>query len=58
MYPTMNGGGSTASAILAFMGMAGGAYYLYNKKGANNPTRVPNSNPDFAAKNKLLTWRT
>ena len=40
MYPTMNGGGSTASAILAFMGMAGGAYYLYNKKGANNPPRV------------------
>jgi RecG-like helicase len=33
--------------------MAGGAYYLYNKKGTNNSPRVPNSNPDFVAKNEL-----
>ena len=50
----MKCGCSPATAILAFIGMAGGAYYLYNKKGAaNKPPRVPNSNPDFVAKNEL-----
>ena len=51
--PRMNGGGSPGPAILAFLGMAGGAYYLYKKKGADNPPRVPDSNPDSVAKNEL-----
>ena len=51
--PILNRGGSPAPAILAFMGMAGGAYYLYKQKNANNPPRVPDSNPDSVAKNEL-----
>ena len=39
----MNGSGSPAPAILAFMGMAGGAYYLYKQKNADNPPRIPDS---------------
>ena len=49
----MNGGGSPAPAILAFMGMAGGAYYLYKQKNADNPSRMPDSNPDSIAKKEL-----
>ena len=55
----MNGGGSPAPAILAFMGMAEGAYYLWLKyylnkhKNADNPPRVPNSNPNSTAKKEL-----
>ena len=49
----MNGGGSPAPAILAFMGMAGGAYYLYKQKNADNPPRVPDSNPESTAKKEL-----
>ena len=49
----MNGGGSPAPAILAFMGMAGGAYYLYKQKNADNPSRVPDSIPDSIAKKEL-----
>ena len=51
--PRMNGSGSPAPAILAFMGMAGGAYYLYKQKNADNPPRVPDSNPDSVAKKEL-----
>ena len=53
--PRLNRGGSPAPAILAFMGMAGGAYYLYKQKGADNPPRIPkpDSNPDSMAKNDL-----
>ena len=51
--PRLNRGGSPAPAILAFMGMAGGAYYLYKQKGADNPTRIPDSNPDSIAKKEL-----
>ena len=51
--PRMNGGGSPAPAILAFMGMAGGAYYLYKQKNADNPPRVPDSNPDSTAQKEL-----
>ena len=50
ILPRSNPGGSPGPAILAFMGMAGGAYYLYKQKGTNNPQRVPNSNPNSVAK--------
>ena len=46
-------GGSPGPAILVFMGMAGGAYYLYKQKGADDPQRVPDSNPDSVAKKEL-----
>ena len=46
-------GGSPVPGILAFMGMAGGAYYLYKQKGADNPQKVPDSNPDSVAKKEL-----
>ena len=37
----LNRGGSPAPAILTFMGMAGGAYYLYKQKGADsNPESI------------------
>ena len=51
--PRLNRGGSPAPAILAFMGMAGGAYYLYKQKNAANPSRMPDSNPDSIAKKEL-----
>ena len=51
--PRLNRGGSPAPAILAFMGIAGGAYYLYKQKSADNPPRIPDSNPDSMAKNDL-----
>ena len=51
--PRLNRGGSPAPAILAFMGMAGGAYYLYKQKNADNPPRVTDSNPDSTAKKEL-----
>ena len=41
--PRSNPGGSPGPAILAFMGMAGGVYYLYKQKGTDSPQRVPNS---------------
>ena len=43
ILPRSNPGGSPGPAILAFMGMAGGVYYLYKQKGTDNPQRVPNS---------------
>ena len=49
--PRLNpGGGSPVPGILAFIGMAGGAYYLYKQKGADNPQRIPDSNPGSVAK--------
>ena len=52
--PRMNpNGGSPVPGILAFMGMAGGAYYLYKQKGADNPQKVPDSNTDSVAKKEL-----
>ena len=52
--PRLNpGGGSPVPGILAFIGMAGGAYYLYKQKGADNPPRVPDSNPGSVAKKEL-----
>ena len=44
----LNRGGSPAPAILTFMGMAGGAYYLYKQKGAD-------SNPDSTVETKAIT---
>ena len=44
----LNRGGSPAPAILTFMGMAGGAYYLYKQKGAD-------SNPDSNVETKAIT---
>ena len=35
------------------MGMAGGAYYLYKQKGADNHPRVSDSNPGSVAKKEL-----
>ena len=41
--------------IPALMGMAGGAYlYVYKQKGASNPPRIPDSNPDSTT--KKLRW--
>ena len=52
--PKLNpGGGSPVPGILAFMGMAGGAYYLYKQKSADNPSKVPDSNPDSFAEKEL-----
>ena len=48
--PRSNPGGSPGPAILAFMGMAGGSYYLYKQKGTDNPQRLPNLNPNSVAK--------
>ena len=50
--PRLNRGGSPAPAILTFMGMAGGAYYLY-KSIAGNPSRVADSKPDSIANKHL-----
>ena len=50
--PRLNRGGSPAPAILTFIGMAGGAYYLY-KSIAGNPPRVADSNPDSIANKNL-----
>ena len=44
----LNRGGSPAPAILTFLGMAGGAYYLYKQKGAD-------SNPDSTVETKAIT---
>ena len=44
----LNPSGSPAPAILTFMGMAGGAYYLYKQKGAD-------SNPDSTVETKAIT---
>ena len=51
--PRMNGGEFPTAAILAFMGMTGGAYYLYKQKGAKHPPRVPDSNPDSITNKEL-----
>ena len=46
----LNRGGSPAPAILTFMGMAGGAYYLYKQKGTDsNPNVIIEANPDSTA---------
>ena len=53
--PKLNpGGGSPVPGILAFMGMAGGAYYLYKQGSADNPSKVPDSNPDSFAEKELV----
>ena len=44
----LNRGGSPAPAILTFMGMAGGAYYLYKQKGVD-------SNSDSTVETKVTT---
>ena len=51
--PRLINGGTPGLTILAFMGMTGGAYYLYKQKGAQNPPRTPDSNPDSIAKKEL-----
>ena len=48
--PRLINGGTPGLTILAFMGMTGGAYYLYKQKGAKNPPRIPDSSPDSIAK--------
>ena len=53
LNPGGSPGGSTGPAILAFMGMAGGAYYLYKQKDVDDPQRVPDSNPDSVANKEL-----
>jgi hypothetical protein len=53
LNPGGSPGGSPGPAILVFMGMAGGAYYLYKQKGADNPPRIPDSNPGSVAKREL-----
>ena len=47
--------GTPGLTILAYVyiGMTGGAYYLYKQKGAQNPPRIPDSNPDSIAKKDL-----
>ena len=50
--PRLNLGGSPAPAILTFIGIAGGAYYLY-KSIAGNPSRVADSKPDSIANKHL-----
>ena len=53
--PRLINGGTPGLTILAFMGMTGGAYYVYKQKGAQNPPRIPDSNPDSTtAKKKEL----
>ena len=51
--PRLINGGTPGLTILAFMGMTGGAYYVYKQKGAQNPPRIPDSNPDSIAKKEL-----
>ena len=52
----LNRGGSPAPAILTFMGMAGGAYYLYKQKGADsNPNVIIEANPDSTVETKANT---
>ena len=51
--PRLINGGTPGLAILAFLGMTGGAYYLYKQKGAKNPPRVPDSNPDSITNKEL-----
>ena len=51
--PRLINGGTPGLTILAFMGMTGGAYYLYKQKGAQNPPSIPDSNPDSIAKKEL-----
>ena len=51
--PRLINGGTPGLTILAFMGMMGGAYYLHKQKGAQNPPRIPDSNPDSIAKKEL-----
>ena len=50
--PRLNRGGSPAPAILTFIGMAGGVYYLY-KSIAGQAPRVADSNPDSIANKHL-----
>lgn len=51
--PRLINGGTPGLTILAFMGMTGGAYYLYKQKAAKNPPRVPDPNPDYITKKEL-----
>ena len=52
----LNRGGSPAPAILTFMGMAGGAYYLYKQKGTDsNPNVIIEANPDSTVETKAIT---
>ena len=53
--PRLCKGCNPGLTLLAFMGMAGGAYlYLYKQKSASNPPRIPDSNPDSTT--KKLRW--
>ena len=47
--------GTPGLTILAYIyvGMTGGAYYIYKQHGAQNPPRIPDSNPDSIAKKDL-----
>ena len=48
--------GTPGLTILAYsysILMTGGAYYLYKQKGAKNPPRTPDSNPDSTGKRVL-----
>ena len=48
--------GTPGLTILAYsysILMTGGAYYLYKQKGAKNPPRTPDSNPDSTGKREL-----
>ena len=51
--PRLINGGTPGLTILAFMGMTGGAYYVYKQKGAQNPPRIPDSNLDPITKKEL-----
>ena len=51
--PRSNHGSSPAAAILTFIGMAGGVYYLYKSIIAGKAPRVADSNPDSIAKKHL-----
>ena len=51
--PRSNHGSSPAAAILTFIGMAGGVYYLYKSIIAGKAPRVADSNPDSIANRHL-----
>ena len=51
--PRLINGGLTILAYSYSILMTGGAYYLYKQKGAKNPPRTPDSNPDSTGKREL-----
>ena len=48
--PRLINGGTPGLTILAFMGMTGGAYFIYKQNDVKNPPTIPDSNPDSIAK--------